>query len=183
MQSNKRKLNLLLFVFACVFISVAATKPSTGTQQVSTKDTGLFKNLKVLPKDISKEQLDTIMHRFNAALGVRCNFCHAFKDGKPDFPSDEKKEKDIARYMLHMTSEINMKYFNFENSAKPDTISVVKCVTCHHGNPHPDEAAMAVQSPNMPPPPPPPGDSAGKTPPPPPGDSAGKTPPPPPNQK
>jgi hypothetical protein len=174
MQSNKRKLNLLLFVFACVFISVAATKPSTATQQVTTKDTGLFKNLKVLPNDISKEQLDTIMHRFNAALGVKCNFCHAFKDGKPDFPSDEKKEKDIARYMLHMTSEINIKYFNFENSAKPDTISVVKCVTCHHGNPHPDEAAMATPSQNgMPPPPPPP---------PPMHDSAGKTPPPP-NQK
>src|SRR6476620_11740875 len=121
MQSNKRKLSLLLFVFACVFISVAATKPSaTATGYVATKDTGLFKNLKVLPKDISKEQLDTIMHRFNAALGVRCNFCHAFKDGKPDFPSDEKKEKDIARYMLHMTSEINMKYFNFENSTQPD---------------------------------------------------------------
>ena len=178
MQSNKRKLNLLLFVFACVFISVAATKPSTGTQQVSTKDTGLFKNLKVLPKDISKEQLDTIMHRFNAALGVRCNFCHAFKDGKPDFPSDEKKEKYIARYMLHMTSEINMKYFNSENSTQPDTISVVKCVTCHHGNPHPGEAAMAVGNQSnmppshdsgakMPPPPPPPLDSAAKTPPPP----------------
>jgi transcriptional regulator of met regulon len=174
MQSNKRKLNLLLFVFACVFISVAATKPSTATQQVTTKDTGLFKNLKVLPNDISKAQLDTIMHRFNAALGVKCNFCHAFKDGKPDFPSDEKKEKDIARYMLHMTSEINIKYFNFENSAKPDTISVVKCVTCHHGNPHPDEAAMATPSQNgMPPPPPPP---------PPMHDSTGKTPPPP-NQK
>jgi hypothetical protein len=111
MQSNKRKLSLLLFVFACIFISVAATKPSTANQQVTTKDTGLFKNLKVLPKDISKEQLDTIMHRFGAALGVRCNFCHAFKDGKPDFPSDEKQEKDIARYMLHMTSEINMKIF------------------------------------------------------------------------
>jgi len=171
MQSNKRKLSLLLFVFACIFISIAATKPSATTTKhvTASADTGLFKNLKILPKDISKEQLDTIMHRFNAALGVKCNFCHAFKDGKPDFPSDEKQEKDIARYMLHMTSEINMKYFNFENSAQPDTISVVKCITCHHGSPHPGEPPMAPQSPNNvpPPPPPPPHDSAANTPPPP----------------
>jgi hypothetical protein len=183
MQSNKRKLSLLLFIFACVFISIAATKPSATTTQhvTASTDTGLFKNLKILPKDISKEQLDTIMHRFNAALAVKCNFCHAFKDGKPDFPSDEKEEKNIARYMLNMTSEINMKYFNPENSTQPDTISVIKCITCHHGSPHPGEAPMATDNHNNMPPPPLPHDSAANMPPPP-QDSAANMPPPP-NQK
>ena len=43
------------------------------------------------------------MDGFKAALGVRCNFCHAF-NGKTDFASDEKEEKGIARYMMKMTS-------------------------------------------------------------------------------
>jgi hypothetical protein len=35
------------------------------------------KNLKVLPKNISKEDLDKVMDGFKASLGVRCNYCHA----------------------------------------------------------------------------------------------------------
>ncbi|MFT4152432.1 c-type cytochrome [Parafilimonas sp.] len=168
MYSNKRKLNFLLFLAVCVFISVAATKPAAGIKTRTTvNDTGLFKNLKVLPKDISKQELDTIMHGFNKALAVHCNFCHApGADGKMDFSSDAKPEKDIARYMFTMTAEINTKYFNSENSTRPDTISVVKCLTCHHGSPHPDEAAMPADNHgNMPPPD---RDSSGKMPPPPP---------------
>jgi len=123
MQSNKRKLSLLLFVFACIFISIAATKPSATTTKhvTASADTGLFKNLKILPKDISKEQLDTIMHRFNAALGVKCNFCHAFKDGKPDFPSDEKKEKDIEQNYIQLKQtkeELLHKKGSVENQQK-----------------------------------------------------------------
>ena len=165
-HSNKRKVNLLLFLAICVFISIAATKPNVtnvSAANASQRDT-IFKNLKVLPKDISKDSLDKIMHGFNSALAVKCNFCHAFKDGRPDFSSDEKPEKDVARYMLHMTSEINKNFFNMNNSTQPDTLSVVKCVTCHHGNPHPNEAAMALNGQgNVPPPPPPPGgDSTNK---------------------
>lgn len=35
-----------------------------------------FKNLKVLPKDISKRDLTTVMRSFSHALGVRCVECH-----------------------------------------------------------------------------------------------------------
>ena len=89
-----------------------------------------------------------------------------------DFVTDEKPEKGVARYMIHMTAEINAKYFNMENSTRADTISVVKCMTCHHGSPHPGEMMDTTKAGhnNMPPPPPPP-------------DSSNKMPPPPPNQK
>ena len=185
-HSNKRKLNLLFFLIACIFVSVAATKPSVSSnEKVSVNDTGLFKNLKVLPKDITKERLDTIMHKFNAALGVRCNFCHVFSNGKPDFPNDEKSEKNIARYMMTMTAEINTKYFNPENSTRPDTISFVRCVTCHNGRPHPGDTTAVNNQNNMQPPPPgqqpsQPGQQPpqpGQQSPPPPHDSTGKTPP------
>ncbi len=170
MHPNKRKLNLLVFLAACVFISIAATKPSatkTIVKSATAKDTGIFKNLKVLPKTISKDSLDMIMDHFKVALGVKCNFCHAFNNGKMDFASDEKDEKNIARYMINMTAGINKTYFNAENSTRPDTISIVRCITCHHGNAHPDESNMMEDNNGNMPPPPPPHDSSGKMSPPP----------------
>lgn len=163
-HANKRKVNLLLLLAACVFISMAATKPTAAvTPGSAPQDTGLYKNLKVLPKNITKDSLDKIMRGFTRALGVKCNFCHAMKDGHPDFPSEDKPEKDVARYMMEMTRDINARHFNMENSTRPDTLSVVKCITCHHGSPHPDAAAVpASPPPGQAPPPPPPLDSAKK---------------------
>ncbi len=40
-----------------------------------------FKHLKVLPKNITKDQLLTTMRSFTGALGVRCDYCHAEKGG------------------------------------------------------------------------------------------------------
>ena len=80
---------------AVVISAVAFTAPPA--------DDNGFKNLKILPKDISHEKLGKIMHDFNDALGVKCNFCHApSKDTAnhhPDFASDDKPEKSIARQM------------------------------------------------------------------------------------
>jgi hypothetical protein len=148
MYSNKRKVNTLIFLAACIFVSVAATKPSAtkpaAIKNFPASDTGIFMNLKVLPKDISKDSLDHVMHNFTAALGVHCNFCHVRNNASNsmDFASDDKEEKNIARYMMNMTAGINKTYFNSENSTQPDTISVVRCFTCHRGNPHPDEMGM-----------------------------------------
>jgi len=50
-----------------------------------------------------------------------------------------KNPKNIARHMMRMTTYINANYFNFENSTRADTIAVVKCITCHRGNAHPEE--------------------------------------------
>ncbi len=171
--ANTRKLSVMFILFAGVIISIAATKPSTiVTTKKSAADTGYFKNLKVLPKDISKDSLDEVMHHFTQALGVRCNFCHQFNNGKMDFASDEKPEKDIARNMMIMTKDINTKYFNFENSSMPDTISVVKCLTCHRQSPHPDEVQLdSSKMHNMPSP----HDANGQMPPP---NSNGQTTPP-----
>ncbi len=59
--------------------------------------------------------------------------------------------------MMRMTMDINTKYFNFENSTRADTITVVRCETCHRGNPHPDEINMDNDDhQDMPPGPPPP---------------------------
>lgn len=161
MKALNKRLTVILFLAAGVIISVAATKPSSKivTTKKTVTDSGFFKNLQVLPKNISKDSLDMIMDGFKAALGVRCNFCHVF-NGKPDFASDEKPEKNIARKMMQMTADINAKYFNWEQSTRADTISVVKCITCHRQSPHPDEVGMDSSKMHDMMPPPAPGQQA-----------------------
>src|SRR5438270_9990611 len=62
-----------------------------------------FKNLQVLPKTISKEELKVQMKGQAKALGVECDFCHEV----PDMASDKNDKKAIARKMLQMTAELN----------------------------------------------------------------------------
>jgi cytochrome c553 len=103
-----------------------------------------WKNLKVLPKNISKEDLDHVMDEWKGALGVKCNFCHARNDEtkKTDFASDAKPEKLMARKMMAMTAKINKKYFKADKDEK-DMMAAITCYTCHHGSAHPDVTAPA----------------------------------------
>jgi tetratricopeptide (TPR) repeat protein len=93
-----------------------------------------FTNLQVLPKDISKQELQSTMRGFAFALNVRCNYCHAQKkEGEKlglDYASDEKDTKHTARAMLQMVAAINRDYI----SKVPHSPQIqVQCVTCHHG--------------------------------------------------
>ena len=126
---KKWKFGAILIIAAVVTLGAS----SNNEKKVS----GNFKNLKVLPQDISKDALDSIMHEFTVSLGVRCGFCHARKSDTTqkglDFASDTKDEKTIARHMMKMTEYLNTTYFNFNNSTKPDTIHTIICYTCHRG--------------------------------------------------
>ncbi len=101
----------------------------------------VFKNLKVLPKSLTHDQLIKVMHNWSGSLGVHCDFCHVKNaDGKGlDFVSDAKPEKKVAREMYEMMNSINKKYFE----AKKDSLDMimttgVNCYTCHRGAPHPE---------------------------------------------
>jgi hypothetical protein len=96
----------VIIIIGCI-VSVVLFQAFTNKQDPE------FKNLKILPKDISKHDLDTIMHHFSASLGVRCNFCHVASEDmkKWDFSSDAKPEKNIARQMMLMAIDINKNYF------------------------------------------------------------------------
>lgn len=148
MQFN-RKLAVIAAMAMVVLSAVAFTAPPD--------DDHGFKNLKVLPKDIDHEKLIKIMRGFNDALGVKCNFCHApSKDTAnhhPDFVSDEKPEKNIARSMMKMTVKINNKFFEASHAAIGDSTLTVTCVTCHHGTPHPEAHAEGGEHQGPPPPP------------------------------
>lgn len=115
--------------------SVAAIKPAK-------ESVASFKNLKVLPKNINQKQLSVIMvDQFQDDLGVSCNFCHSEnkETHKPDYASDEKPEKQIARLMMRMTNGINKKYFSIRHAMTGDSTSIVTCGTCHQGKPQPEK--------------------------------------------
>lgn len=99
------------------------------------KDIPVFKNLKVLRKDISEKELDSIMHHFTVSLGEKCNFCHVRNEakGEMDFASDDNQYKSVARKMMLMADKINKDNFKMEEDGKTEIIQAVTCYTCHHG--------------------------------------------------
>ncbi|MDF2432681.1 MAG: hypothetical protein JWP44_2312 [Mucilaginibacter sp.] len=123
-----------------------------------------FKNLKVLPKNITPKQLDNVMDNWAHSLGVRCTFCHVRDEAakKMDFASDAKPEKEMARHMFKMMNKINQKYFE----AKKDSLGMIQtsginCYSCHRGESHPEVKLPEVKRGPGPggaggPPPPPP---------------------------
>jgi hypothetical protein len=103
-----------------------------------------FKNLKVLPKNISRPDLIDTMKSFSQSLGVRCTHCHVGEEGKPlstfDFASDKKANKAIARDMLRLVGRLN----------KTDLPAIagledpkVTCYTCHRGAKEPAKTPPA----------------------------------------
>ena len=136
-----KKIAVALTLSALMIVGMAATRPSTSPAKKPLAEKR-FKNLKVLPKDISHEDLDKVMDNWKAALGVKCSFCHApsadSTSHRPDFASDAKPEKEVARHMFKMTAKINKKYFNFNKDEKGDVVPTISCMTCHRGNPHPE---------------------------------------------
>jgi tetratricopeptide (TPR) repeat protein len=93
-------------------------------------------NLKVLPAETSVDSLLETMASFTRALGVRCTYCHAGRDGLPldsiDFASDARPAKEKARAMLRMVAAINGEHLARLSPRRSPTVSV-SCYTCHHG--------------------------------------------------
>jgi len=128
----KKKYAVILALAIIIAIGVAAL-PSPKND---------YKNLKVLPRNISSKNLSRIMiEDFEDGLGVSCTFCHVQeKDSlRLDFASDAKPEKQIARRMMAMTMGINKKYFGLKHPLIGDSVLVINCITCHNGQPRPGD--------------------------------------------
>ena len=128
--SMKNKVVAIVGIAAFVFFGIAASKPA-GTKE---------RNLKVLPKDISNTDLDSVMEGYSKALNVDCNFCHAENKTKTDidFASDDKPEKEITRIMMKLTATVNKDYFDYTIVYKAGETMAVSCYTCHDGFPRPE---------------------------------------------
>ena len=95
-------------------------------------------NLKVLPRNLTGDQVHEIMEGWEAALGVHCGACHTADpknmgpNGRPrlNYADDSKPEKATARLMYTMTEDINRNYV----SKVPNSEVPVTCGTCHRGH-------------------------------------------------
>ncbi|HMU44982.1 MAG TPA: c-type cytochrome [Chitinophagaceae bacterium] len=131
MVPEKKIISVILFLVIVVVSMATIQKPYIKER-----------NLKVLPKDISDEKLDSIMQTYNIALGVKCNFCHVAVKNVPDsldYASDAEPMKENARKMMEMVISINKTYFNFDQSVRPEYLNTIHCKTCHRGEPFPPE--------------------------------------------
>ena len=139
MNTNKK---LTLIVGMAITVAITAVAATTTTKK-RPPDPVQYVNLKVLPKDISSHDLQSIMaDDFEDGLGVSCGFCHAnAKDGHGlDFVSDAKPEKEIARTMMRMTLDLNKRWLKNKHPVIGDAALVVQCTTCHKGQAFPDGA-------------------------------------------
>ena len=108
-----------------------------------------FTNLKILDKDIGKQQLIGIMKGWSGSLGVRCNHCHVGPDNLQgmDFATDEKEHKRAARAMLEMALAINNQYIgSWDESGSEGEHQGVNCFTCHRGQPKPPSKLTSILS-------------------------------------
>lgn len=150
MQKNKSFVVVFILVIVVGLSSFSTSNKNHSSRGLLTANHDKkeeFKNLQVLPNDISDEKLDSIMDGFKIGLGVKCGFCHVRIDidsthHKWDFASDTKETKLRARDMMRMTNNLNATVFNQQKSTQPDTIHVVQCYTCHRGKHLPDISEM-----------------------------------------
>jgi hypothetical protein len=100
-----------------------------------------YKNLKVLSKNISDDDMDYVMETFSVNLGVNCLFCHPGQmNGTEyhfDYVTDQLLNKRVARDMLRMTMNLNKKYFNTQMTGMMNIKGRIWCKTCHQGTPVP----------------------------------------------
>ncbi len=91
----------------------------------------VFRNIKVL-NGMPQSQIYPAMRFMAASLGFQCGSCHVIKNGRGDFPADDKPEKQTARQMIKMVAEIN--------KTLGEGKSLVSCYTCHRGQRSPQGA-------------------------------------------
>ena len=77
------------------------------------------------------------MQAIAAALGVRCDYCHAAaRDAPRPVTAAGKPRQDVALEMRAMTRALNDSIVKATGKAAADTVRV-QCVTCHRGVPIP----------------------------------------------
>lgn len=84
------------------------------------------------------------MQAIAAALGVRCDYCHAAgRDAPRPVTAAGKPRQDVALEMMAMTRALNGTVPQATGKAAADTVRV-QCVTCHRGVPIPRQLADII---------------------------------------
>lgn len=129
-------LAMLVAVAACAEAQVTA-KNKDSAPDAARRVYPAPTNLKVLPKDMTGQQVHDLMEQWVGDVGVRCSACHddggegsvSGGESRPRYADDSKPMKEVARRMYTMTDAINVGFLaKIDNSGMPIT-----CGTCHQG--------------------------------------------------
>ena len=122
------------FILMSSILVLTATVAGRGQQNPIPEK---FTNLQVLPKDISRPDLVTMMRGFSGQTGSRCSTCHLGEEGNDlstyDFASDVRPAKAVARKMMLMTRAINGPLLEGVGTPPAAGAQKVTCYTCHRG--------------------------------------------------
>jgi len=135
-------------VFSAILIA-ACTAIRQQKAQAPVADNLQFHNLRVLPPNITHDELISTMRGIARSLGTKCNHCHvANPPGAAeefDYPNDSKPEKNVARTMLRMVRNINGEYISKVNAHG----QTVTCFTCHRGHTVPEVMTAQAEEPKQ----------------------------------
>ncbi len=146
---RNRRVSILLALTAMV-VCAPAQSPRNGDalpQEPSQRVYPAPTNLRVLPKELTGQQVNDVMEQWGGQLGVRCSACHgedqdnvvATGPRRSRFAVDSQPMKEIARLMYTMTEQINRDFVaRVEGFGLP-----VTCGTCHRGHVSPEPAFVA----------------------------------------
>jgi Photosynthetic reaction centre cytochrome C subunit len=113
-------------ILPVVALGLAAAFATVPTQAADAK------NLQVLDKTLSKDDVKKIMEGYAAQLGVKCVFCHVGEE----YEKDEKKQKSDARKMIRLVMEMKAKRTDYFKPTVKE--SAIQCALCHRGKPQPE---------------------------------------------
>jgi hypothetical protein len=123
--NGARKAGVSLFPFEGIAFGQARLATTADTSDKYFKNVTALKNMPV-------DEFMGEMGLFSAALSYCCGDCHVDAGtDHPDWASDKKPTKVIARRMATMVQQINMQNFGKANAGQ------VTCWTCHRGSPNP----------------------------------------------
>lgn len=128
---NGGVLLLVLPVLALGALAVAQDKkPDAKPDTPPSKQTAAqkYKNIKVL-KNLPADQLGPLMHQYNTALNVTCDFCHVTNTEHNAWDKDDKPMKAVARQMIGVVNDLNAHQKSLNGRAT--------CYMCHQGHPEP----------------------------------------------
>ena len=114
--------------FAVLTAAVVLAAPLVSTTNAAAE----HKNLQVLSKDISKDELKKTMEGFTEQLGVKCTFCHILDQ----YEKDERPHKADARRMIKLVMDMKAKKADYFGPKVKE--AVITCGICHRGKAEPD---------------------------------------------
>ena len=141
------KPTVLAALLATATAAATATSASTLRAQAPRKwPPDSLINVQVFAKNTPVVQVWGNMRNIAFGLGVTCTFCHVGPEGAPldqiDFPSDDKRNKLVARQMMRMMQEVNRRIDSIPARATPAV--TVTCATCHRGVSRPVPLASII---------------------------------------